>query len=137
VTSAQAAGSTFTANSVSVLLPADGFSHLARLVTAGFVAQVPLGFEGIDDIQLAIELILRSLPVDGTHARVHLTSDEQGITVALRSFEPGTLDAHLQATVHDGLDLRTYLGRLVDSIEVIDGGSTVVLRKRYASDVPA
>ena len=35
---------------------------MARLVTAGVGSQLAFGFEAIDDLQLAIELAIRSVP---------------------------------------------------------------------------
>ena len=51
-----------SANAVSIRLPVDGFVNVARLVTAGVGSQLAFGFEAIDDLQLAIELALRSVP---------------------------------------------------------------------------
>ena len=50
-------------NAVSIDLPVDGFVNVARLVTAGVGSQLEFGYEAIDDLQLAIELALRSVPV--------------------------------------------------------------------------
>ena len=48
-------------NAVSIALPVDGYVNVARLVTAGLGSQLEFGFEAIDDLQLAIELALRSV----------------------------------------------------------------------------
>jgi hypothetical protein len=118
-------------NSLSVVLPVEGFGNVARLVTAGFVSQLAFGFETIDDLQLAVELLLRSVPVQGTHATVALASGADGLTVTVGTFEAGAVGRQLNAIVRDGIDLRTYLGRLADSVEVVESGSpSVVLRKR-------
>ena len=57
-------------------LPIDGYEKVVRLVTGGLASRLGFGFETVDDLQLAIELVLRSLP--GTAAarrRVSLTDD--------------------------------------------------------------
>ena len=69
---------------MSITLPVDGFVHVARLVTAGFGSQLEFGFETIDDLQLAIELALRSVPASDGRATVALASDESGLTVTVR-----------------------------------------------------
>lgn len=121
-------------NSVSVVLPVAGFANVARLVTAGFVSQLAFGFEAVDDLQLAIELVLRSLPLQGTSARVTLASDEDGVTVSVGTFEEHSVERGLRDVVRDGLDLRTTLGRLADSVEIVEvGAPAVVLRKRLLS----
>jgi len=123
-------------NAVSISLPVEGFVNVARLVTAGFGSQLELGFEAIDDVQLAIELALRSVPArDGT-ATVALSSDESGLTVIVTGSEGAPLDRRFPDGA-DGLDLLSCLGRLVDHVDFVDDGApTVVLRKnRQAAGV--
>ena len=126
-------------NAVSIALPVEGFVNVARLVTAGFGSQLELGFEAIDDVQLAIELALRSVPVrDGT-ATVALSSDESGLTVIVSGSEGAPLDRRFPDSA-DGLDLLSCLGRLVDHVDFVDEGTpAVVLRKnrQAAGVVPA
>jgi hypothetical protein len=118
-------------NSLSVVIPAEGFTNVVRLVTAGFVSQLAFGFEAIDDLQLAIELLLRSVPVHGTHATVAFASGAEGLTLTVGPFEENSIEPRLQEVVQDGLDLRSYLGRLADTVEIVEAGSpAVVLRKR-------
>jgi hypothetical protein len=118
-------------NAVSVVLPVEGFTNVARLVTGGFGAQLALGFDAIDDVQLAIEVVLRALPVRGTHATLALESDADALTITVGPFEEYAIEAGLDDVFRDGLGLRTYLGRLVDSVEVLDAAPpAVVLRKK-------
>jgi len=116
---------------VSVVLPAEGFTNVARLVTGGFGSQLALGFDAIDDVQLAIEVVLRSLPVRGTHATLALSSDSESLTVTVGPFELDPTGEPLSQVFRDHRDLGTYLGRLVDSVETLDGAwPAVVLRKK-------
>ncbi len=52
-----------TADSVTITVPVDGYEKVVRLVSAGLASRLGFGFETVDDLQLAIELVLRSMPV--------------------------------------------------------------------------
>jgi hypothetical protein len=120
-------------NAVSLVLPVDGFVNVARLITAGFGSQLELGFEAIDDLQLAIELALRSVPARQGRATVALSSDGDGLTVIVSGSEGEALDRRFPDG-DEGLDLLSCLGRLVDSVDIVEGDSpAVVLRKNRAA----
>jgi len=123
-------------NAVSIVLPVDGYVHVARLVTAGFGSQLELGFEAIDDLQLAIELALRSVPANDGRATIALASDESGLTVTVCGSEGPPVDRRFPDG-DEGLDLLSCLERLVDSVDVVEGSTpSVVLRKNRAEVVP-
>ena len=118
-------------NAVSIMVPRRGFADVVRLVAGGFVARLRLGFEAIDDVQLAIEAVVRSFPVDGTHVRVSLTSDSEWMTIAVGAFEPSSLELRMHEAASDGVALRSLLDRLVESVEVVGAPTaTIVMRKR-------
>ena len=121
-------------NAVSLAVPAGRYADVVRLVVGGFVARL-LGYESLDDVQLALEAVVRSMPVDGSHVRVSVASDGEWLTLAVAGFEEGSVEPRLGKVVNDGIELRTLLGRLVDSIEV-DGGTpaSIVMRKRLVQD---
>jgi hypothetical protein len=120
-------------NAVSISLPVDGFVNVARLVTAGFGSQLEFGFETIDDLQLAIELALRSVPVRDGYATVALSSDQSGLTVTVSGSEGTPIDQRFPDG-DEGLDLLSCLGRLVDSVDVVAGAApAVVLRKNRST----
>jgi len=123
---------------VSIVLPVEGFVNVARLITAGFGSQLEFGFEAIDDLQLAIELALRSVPARDGYATVALASDADGLTVTISGAEEQPLDQRFPDGA-EGLDLLSCLGRLVDSVDVVEGTPAVVLRKNRdaARVVPA
>jgi hypothetical protein len=124
-------------NAVLLVVPSNGFEDVVRLVTGGFVARLALGLDAIDDMHLAIQVIARSIPVDGGQLRISLTSDSDWITVAVGAFEPGSAEQRLTTVVHDGLGLSALLERLVESIEIVAGPtSTIVMRKRL-EEMPA
>ncbi len=118
------------ANRVSISLPAEGYANVARLVTGGFTSSLALGFDATDDLQQAIELVLRLIPSQGRSATVALVVGPDGLTVTLGSFAGETITRQLQRIVRDGLDLETVLGRLVDRIEVVDGSSAALVLHR-------
>jgi hypothetical protein len=117
-------------NAVSLAVPAGRYADVVRLVVGGFVARL-LGYESVDDVQLALEAVVRSMPVDGSHVRVSVASDGEWLTLAVAGFAQGAIESRLDKVVNDGIELRTLLGRLVDSVEV-DGGTpvSIVMRKR-------
>jgi hypothetical protein len=123
-------------NAVSITLPVDGFVNVARLITAGFGSQLAFGFEAIDDLQLAIELALRSVPARDGSATVALSTDDAGLTAIVSGAEGQALDRRFPDG-DEGLDLLSCLGRLVDSVDVVEGSApAVVLRKnRDTADV--
>jgi hypothetical protein len=119
-------------NAVSVAVPANRYADIVRLIVGGFVTRL-LGFEAVDDMQLALEAAVRSIPVDGSHVRVSLASDGEWLTVAVGGFASGTVEGRMDRVVNDGIELRALLGRLVDSVEVVDGPpESIVMRKRLA-----
>jgi hypothetical protein len=119
-------------NAVSVAVPATRYSDVVRLVVGGFVARL-LGYESVDDVQLALEALMRSMPVDGSHVRVSLTTDGEWLTLAVSGFA-GELQPRLGRVVNDGIELGALLDRLVDAVEVVDGPpASVVLRKRLVA----
>jgi hypothetical protein len=126
-----------TTNAVSVTLPREGYTHVARLVAGGFVSRLAVGFEAVDDLQLAIELILRAAPVSGGSATVALQSDEESLTVSIGPFEEEELRDHLHHSVHEGFDLGTYLTRLADGVGVIDGSAAAIVLRRSLGKVPS
>lgn len=122
-------------NAVSLAVPAGRYTDVVRLVVGGFVSRT-LGFEAVDDIQLAVEAVVRSMPPDGSHVRVSLASDEEWLTLAVGSFQPGEVERRLSAVVRDDIELATLLRHLVDDVEVVDGATpSLVMRKRLAGSI--
>jgi hypothetical protein len=120
-------------NRVSIAMPVDGFVNVARLVTAGVGSQLEFGFEAIDDLQLAIELALRSVPAHDGYATVALVRDETGLTVTISGSEGEPLDPRFPDG-GEGLDLMSCLERLVDSVDVVPGPApAVVMRKKRST----
>ena len=109
-------------NAVSLTVPPQQYTDVVRLVVGGFVSRM-FGFEALDDIQLAVEAVVRSIPPDGTHVRVSLAHDDQWLTVAVGSFRPEEVERRLVEVVNDGIPLDSLLQRLVDTVEIVDGAA--------------
>jgi len=123
---------TLQENDVSIVLPVEGYANVVRLVTGGFLSRCEFDFEAIDDIQLALDLALRWLPVDGTRVTVRLVADRAGLTIWFGALVAASAERALTDVVRDGLELGTVLGRLVDRIELVDGGApALILRKAH------
>lgn len=124
-------GETVASGPVSLVLCGDRFANVARLVTGAFASNLGLGYDEVNELQLAVELVLRSLPARGSRSTLELATEPGGLTAAVGVFDPDWLERRLaQAVEDDGLDLRGYLERLVDRVERIgDSATWVVLAK--------
>lgn len=110
------------------------FEPLVRLVLGGIAARAEMGFEALDDLQLAVERLLAEAGADG---RIRLTFDIRPDSVRTRV---GPLRSEVIAEALKGeepppgeLGLRRVLATVVDSfgVEFADDGSVVVrLEKR-------
>ena len=122
-------------NAVSLAVPAGRYADVVRLVVGGFVSRL-LGYEAVDDMQLALEAVVRSMPVDGTHIRVSLANDGEWLTVAVVGFQPGAIESRLRRVVNDDIELGVLVERLVDTMEVVDGEpASIVMRKQLGEQV--
>jgi hypothetical protein len=119
-------------NAVSFAVPASNYADVVRLVVGGFASRL-LGFEGIDDVQLALEAAVRSIPIEGTHVRISLSSDEEWLTLSVAGFEAGSVEGRLSRVVNDDIELGALLRRLVETVEIVGGPpESLVMRKRLA-----
>jgi hypothetical protein len=117
-------------NAVSLAVPAGRYADVVRLVVGGFVSRL-LGYEAVDDMQLALEAVVRSMPVEGTHIRVSLANDGEWLTVAVVGFQRGAIESRLRRVVNDDIELGVLVERLVDTMEVVDGEpASIVMRKQ-------
>jgi hypothetical protein len=121
------------ADSVIVTVPVDGYEKVVRLVSAGLASRLGFGFETVDDLQLAIELVLRSLPARNGSATVKMTSDPRSLTIEIFPVHGLTLDQSLQPLDGAGVALGDSLTRLVDGVELRSDPNAVVLTKSLPS----
>jgi hypothetical protein len=112
-------------------LPVEGYENVARLVSGGLASRLEFGFEAVDDLQLAIELVLRSLPSRSGTVDISLGPDEGSLNIVIGPVGNLSLAQRLRPLDGAGVDLGRSLSRLVDSVEIAPGpdGSMVVLAK--------
>lgn len=108
-------------------LPVDGFVDVARCVTAAVASDLDLGFEAVDDVELAVELVLRAGVVTSGSATITLEVDEERLTVAIGSPDGGIAEERLRTVVGDGIALGEALGRLVDEVKVVSEPAPALL----------
>jgi hypothetical protein len=98
-------------------LPAERYMSVARLVTAGVGSRLDLPFEAVDDLQLAVELLVATSFAHGQQATVSFASDGTDLTISVSPLEAHVLDAARAGFAPaTPVRLRDLLGKLVDSI---------------------
>jgi hypothetical protein len=122
------------ANRATVVVPPEGFANVVRLVLAGYVAPLSLGYDAVDELQLAVELALRALPLAEERATVSFAHDPAELTITLGAFTPGALGSQLHTVTREGMDMMALLARLVDEVETGDSPqATLTLHKRLGT----
>jgi hypothetical protein len=114
-------------DAVVITLPVDGYEKVVRLVTAGHASRLGLGFESVDDLQLAIELVLRSLPARGGIATVRMANDAETLTVTVGPIGELTLGQMLRPMEGAGVALGASLEKLVDGVALSAGPDAAIL----------
>ncbi len=115
----------------SMTLPTRGYENVARLVTGGLASRLDFGFETVDDLQLAIELVLRSLHRHDEAVTLSLIDDGHSLQMEISPVGDLSLSQPLGPLEGAGVELGVSLERLVDSALLVPGpdGSAVVLTK--------
>ncbi len=99
----------------TVELPSGDYVGVARLVTSGVASRLELGYEDVDDLQLATETLLRVAFASGGVITVAIESDDSALYVVVGPAAPGLLRRRLL----DGsqpLELHAVLEQLVDGV---------------------
>jgi hypothetical protein len=104
--------------SVSLTIPAHGFVDVARRVLGGAAGATNLGFDAVDDVQLALELVLRSGVVMGDSATITIAPAPTGLTLTVREVDTKLAARRLCTTSASGLALGDALSRIVDDVSV-------------------
>ena len=91
---------------VSVTLPVERYMSVARLVTAGVSSRLDLSFETVDDLQLAVELLVASSFAQGQPATVSFTNDGAHLEISVSPLAACTLDT--TRTGGDSLGRQAY-----------------------------
>ncbi len=116
-----------TGDGVSVTLPVVGYENVARLVTGGLASRLDFGFEAVDDLQLAVELVLRALPTRTGSVTLTLKDDGSRLCIEVEPTGGLSLERSLDGA---GVQLGPSLERLVDTVSLTPGDSpSIVLAK--------
>ncbi len=99
---------------VAITLPVEGFENVVRLVAAGIGSRLEYGFETIDDLQLAIELVLRSVSDRESSVTVRFLTGGRDLTIEVAPVGGLSLEQPLRALDGAGISLGASLERLVD-----------------------
>jgi hypothetical protein len=118
-------------HAVSVTLPGERYMGVARLVTAGVAARCDLPFEAIDDLQLAVELVLAGAFARTESVTVTFGSDGRELSIAFSPVQGKTLaDTRAGYEGDSRIALQTLLEQLVDSVVTeAEPVPTVVIRR--------
>ena len=112
----------------TVELPSDEYVGVARLVTSGVASRLELGYEDVDDLQLATETLLRVVFGSGRAVTVAIESDDSALYVVVGPAPPDLLRRKL-LDGYGSLELRAVLEQLVDGVaERADPDRAIELR---------
>jgi hypothetical protein len=112
----------------TVELPSDEYVGVARLVTSGVASRFELGYEDVDDLQLATETLLRVVFGSGGAVTLAIESDKSALYVVVSPADPNLLGRRL-LDGHESLELRAVLEQLVDGVaERADPDRAIELR---------
>jgi hypothetical protein len=112
----------------TVELPSDEYVGVARLVTSGVASRFELGYEDVDDLQLATETLLRVVFGSGGAVTLAIESDKSALYVVVSPADPNLLGRRL-LDGYEPLELRAVLEQLVDGVaERADPDRAIELR---------
>lgn len=117
---------------VAISLPNERrYLDVARLVFGGAASRLDLGYEAVDDVQLAIESVLTAGLTHDDEVRLELTVADDSLCIWLGPFDGESLAQRLQDDGR-GIALDRLLSRLVDEArpEGRDGHAGLLLVKR-------
>jgi hypothetical protein len=114
-----------------VTLPAEGYENVARLVVGGVASRLDFGFETVDDLQLAVEFVLRTLPSRSGSVCLRLVEDGRSLAIEIGPVGRLSLDEPLHPLDGARVELGASLRRLVDSVTLAgDGADRVVVLEK-------
>jgi hypothetical protein len=119
-----------TPDEISLTMPADeAFHRVAHLVLGGLAVRLDLSFESLEDLELALDTLLRrSVDAEDVTLRVRVLDGE--LQTEIGPFR--SMREELERGSDDALNLRRILGTVCDSVEIEerDGAEWVELTKR-------
>jgi hypothetical protein len=111
-----------TGDEIILTIPGEQpFREVAHLVLGGVAARLDLTFEGIDDLETALDAVLERSPADG-EVTVRLRIEEGSIHAVVGPFSVEALRAELERDPAEGVTLRRILDTVVDRYELDQDG---------------
>jgi hypothetical protein len=112
----------------TVELPGEEYVGVARLVTSGVASRFDLGYEDVDDLQLATVTLLRVIFASSSAVTVAIESDDSALYVVVGPAAANLLRRRL-LDGYESLELRAVLEQLVDGVaERADPDRAIELR---------
>jgi hypothetical protein len=120
-----------TGDEIILTIPGEQpFREVAHLVLGGVAARLDLTFDGIDDLETALDAVLERTQVDG-EVTLRLRIDDGSIRAAVGPLAVEQLRAELDRDPGEAVTLRRILDTVVDRYE-LDGDGWLELRKDVA-----
>jgi hypothetical protein len=117
-----------TGDEIILTIPSEQpFREVAHLVLGGVAARLDLTFEGIDDLETALDAVLERSASDG-EVTVRLRLEDGSIFAAVGPFARESLQRELESDPGEAVTLRRILDTVVDRYE-LDKDGWLELRK--------
>jgi hypothetical protein len=111
-----------TGDEIILTIPGEqSFREVAHLVLGGVAARLDLTFEGIDDLETALDAVLERSSADG-EVTVRLRIDDGSIRAAVGPLAVDRLRAELERDPGEAVTLRRILDTVVDRYELDQDG---------------
>lgn len=120
-----------TGDEIILTIPAEQpFREVAHLVLGGVAARLDLTFEGLDDLETALDAVLERCESNGD-VTVRLRLEDGSIRATVGPFARESLRAELERDPGEAVTLRRILDTVVDRYE-LDQEGWLELRKDVA-----
>jgi hypothetical protein len=111
-----------TGDEIILTIPGEqSFREVAHLVLGGVAARLDLSFEGLDDLEIALDAVLERAATDG-EVTVRLHIEDGSIRAAVGPFANESLRRELERESADAVTLRRILDTVVDRYELRQDG---------------
>jgi len=119
-----------TGDEIILTIPGEQpFREVAHLVLGGVAARLDLTFEGIDDLETALDAVLERSSADG-EVTLRLRLEDGSIHAAVGPFAVDALRKELESD-GEGVTLRRILDTVVDGYQ-LDSDGWLEVRKQVA-----
>ena len=122
-----------TGDEIILTIPAEQpFREVAHLVLAGVAARLDLTFEGLDDLETALDAVLERCQTDG-EVTVKLRIEDGSIRAAVGPLSVEPLRTELEREPSEAVTLRRVLDTVVDGYK-LDPDGWLELSKRLEAE---